>query len=128
MQTLQEIEKEVRSVGFRVYGHVIARTSSSVSISPGQVPVFWIPTKRTTEAVVGADGGQFNNDSLCTWLPSFERTFKKGVECTGLLRPAFEVVLSGQKFAPSTKVNANPVCLFTCKRLDLKPKELISLH
>ena len=94
--------------------------------------MFWVPATRTTEDAVGSDFCKFSNLSLGTWFPSFEQAVKKKYEITGLLRPAFEVYMkeSGQtkKLEPSNAADANPLCLFTIRRLELRPSQLCALH
>ena len=126
VKTLQAIEKEVGSIGFRVCGHVVTRNAHQAQITSGTSQVYWLPMERATEAVLS--GEEFDRNSLCTWLRSVERVVKKRIECVGLVRPAFEVALVEHTLGPSNKTSANPLCIFTNKRLELKPKELVALH
>ena len=129
--TLDEIDKMSGSKTHRLYAHSMTRTGAA-TVTPGQVPVIWIPQARSTETALGPEGTGFNNLSLCTWLPSQEKVTKqkqgKKIECCGLMRPAFEVFLNDDVLSPSSKVTANPLCLFTSKRLELKAKQLVALH
>ena len=64
-------------------------------------------------------------------MPSREQQTDTGVECAGLLRPAFEMQLDG----PSKKAlqpaahptTGNPLCLFLKKALTLKAGQLTVL-
>ena len=40
---------------------------------------------------------EFDTSRLGAWVPSREQQTATGLECTGLLRPAFEVQLDGPK-------------------------------
>ena len=50
------------------------------------------------------------------------------MECTGLLRPAFELFLnpSDRVLSPSASADANAVTLFTVKKISSKAKGLIA--
>ena len=59
---------------------------------------------------------EFDTSRLGAWVPSREQKIVTGLECTGLLRPAFEVQLDGTN-----------QCLFLKKNLILKPGQLVVL-
>ena len=82
----------------------------------------WIPTLVKLE-----DGpGEFTMDCLNRFAPSWEvRDGEAGLECSGLLRPAFEVSLAGNQLGPEK--SANPACLFLRKAIKLKKKAMIVL-
>ena len=130
MKTLAAIEQEL-AANVRLWGHTVSRNTSAVAVTPGIVQVFWVPATRTLEDAIGSDKARFNL-SMCTWLPSFEQHAKKKYDLGGLLRPAFEVSVKesgGQKrLEPSSAADANPLCLFTIKRIELKPSQLCALH
>ena len=125
MKTLSTIEAEL-ATNVRLWGHFISRNTSTISVTPGMVQVFWVPATRTLEDAIGPDKGRFSNRTMCTWLPSFEQHAKKKYDLGGLLRPAFEVGLKeAQRLDPSSSAEANPLCLFTIKRIELKPSSSV---
>ena len=75
---------------------------------------------------------EFGTSRLGAWLPSREKQTDTGLECAGLLRPAFEVSLDGTKKKTLTP-NGNPatggipLCLFLKENLILKPGQLVVL-
>ena len=127
MKTLSAIEAEL-AMNVRLWGHTISRSTSQIAVSPGIVQVFWVPATRTLEDAIGPDKDRFSNRTMCTWLPSFEQHAMKKYDLGGLLRPAFEVSLKdsggAKRLDPSSATDANPLCLFTIKRIELKPFQL----
>ena len=64
------------------------------------------------------------------FLPSWEVTGEAGIECKGVLRPAFELALEGNQLEPQGRAipqTANPLCLFLKKTLKLKRGAIIAL-
>ena len=75
---------------------------------------------------------EFDTSRLGAWVPSREQQTSTGLECTGLLRPAFEVELNGYNKKTLTpdadpETGGNPLCLFLKKNLILKPGQLVVL-
>ena len=70
---------------------------------------------------------------LNRFTPSWEvRDGEAGLECSGFLRPAFEVSLDGNQLAPGKQVgeadrSKNPACLFLRKTIKLKKSQMIVL-
>ena len=78
------------------------------------------------------DVAEFDTSRLGAWVPSREQKTATGLECTGLLRPAFEVQLdgpSGKTLTPDANpaTGGNPLCLFLKKTTILKPGQLVVL-
>ena len=62
------------------------------------------------------------------WQNSHEVPVEKGIECKGLLRPAFEMVLdSSRQLSPSAAFDANAMCFFSAKKFNVKAKSLVAL-
>ena len=72
---------------------------------------------------------EFDTSRLGAWVPSREQKTSTGLECTGLLRPAFEVLLYKKTLIPDANpaTGGNPLCLFLKKNLILKPGQLVVL-
>jgi len=75
---------------------------------------------------------EFDILRLGAWVPSREQQTATGLECVGLLRPAFEVQLDGpnkKTLTPNANpaTGGNPLCLFLKKNLVLKPGQLAVL-
>ena len=89
----------------------------------------WIP--KLVKLEDGPD--EFTMDCLNRFAPSWEvRDGEAGLECSGFLRPAFEVSLDGNQLAPGKQVgeadrSANPACLFLRKTIKLKKSQMIVL-
>ena len=77
------------------------------------------------------DGGaDFTMDCLNSFAPSWEiRGGEAGLECSGFLRPAFEVSLDGNQLGPGKNLGLAtiPACLFVRKPIKLKRHQLMSL-
>jgi hypothetical protein len=128
LQTLEELHSELGDAAFDdVWAHV-TRWARSVRVSPVDTPVWWVPKAVMPEGEVAA----FGASELGAWVPSREQQTATGLECAGLLRPAFEVVVHGpNKKTLTPDVNpatgGNPLCLFLKKNLILKPGQLVVL-
>ena len=75
---------------------------------------------------------EFDTSRLGAWVPSREQQTATGLECAGLLRPAFEVQLDGpnrKTLTPDANpaTGGNPLCLFLKKNLILKPGQMVVL-
>ena len=119
MRTLEAIRAEVGDAFVTVYAHTVVNGSRSVRIAPGDKRVVWHPILQSMEADVSA----FDMNSLGKFLPSWEVMGEAGIECKGLLRPAFALALEGNQMEPEGKASprtANPLCLFLKKALKLK--------
>ena len=89
----------------------------------------WIPKLVKLE-----DGPEeFTMDCLNRFAPSWEeRDGEAGLECSGFLRPAFEVFLDGNQLTPTKQAgeadkSANPACLFLRKAIKLKKGQMMVL-
>ncbi len=129
MQTLEEIQSELGTGGGGfddVWAHCITRGARVVRLSPVDTPVWWVP-----KTIAPEDPASFDASSLGAWLPSREQQTATGLECTGLLRPAFEVQLDGankKTLTPDANpASGNPLCLFLKKTLIMKPGQLVVL-
>ena len=119
MRTLEAIRAEVGDAFVTVYAHTVVNGSRSVRIAPGDKRVVWHPILQSVEADVSA----FDMNSLGKFLPSWEVMGEAGIECKGLLRPAFALALEGNQMEPEGRASprtANPLCLFLKKALKLK--------
>ena len=72
-------------------------------------------------SAVEADVNTFDMSSLGKFLPSWEVIGEAGIECKGVLRPAFALALAGNQLEPS------PLCLFLKKNMKLKKGNIIVL-
>ena len=124
IQTFVQIEQAIGGArDIKVYGHAITRGQRAVRITPGEPPVSWVP-----KLMENADGSSFSALCLGQWLRSHEVANEKQIECTGMLRPAFEVQLDAQRLlSPSPAADANALCLFSVKRFSTKPKQVMAL-
>ena len=127
MKTLEAIRAEVGDVFATVYAHNVSNGSRFVRISPGDKRVVWHPTFLQT---VEADISAFDMSSLGKFLPAWEIMGEAGIECKGLLRPAFALALEGNQLEPVGRASpqtANPLCLFLKKALKLKKGTIVVL-
>ena len=75
------------------------------------------------------DGSSFTALNVGQWQLSHEvPAGEKTMECKGILRPAFELLLdSNRQLSPSPAVDANALCLFALKKFAVKVKGLVAL-
>jgi hypothetical protein len=129
LQTLEELQSELGAAAFdNVWAHSVTRGARAVRVSPVDTPVWWVPKAVMPEDEVAA----FDASQLGAWVPSREQQTATGLECAGLLRPAFEVQLDGpnkKTLTPDANpaTGGNPLCLFLKKNLILKPEQLVVL-
>jgi hypothetical protein len=129
LQTLEELQSELGAASFDdVWAHSVTRGARAVRVSPVDTPVWWVPKAVMPEDEVAA----FDASQLGAWAPSREQQTATGLECAGLLRPAFEVQLDGpnkKTLTPDANpaTGGNPLCLFLKKNLILKPEQLVVL-
>ena len=129
LQTLEEIQSELGAVGFDdVWAHCLTRGARAVRIAPVETQVWWVPKGVMPDVAVE----EFDTSRLGAWVPSREQQTATGLECAGLLRPAFEVALGGthsRTLTPDANpaTGGNPLCLFLKKNLILKPGQLVVL-
>ena len=73
------------------------------------------------------DGSTFSELNLMQWMPSREENTGTGLECKGLLRPAFEVALNenGTLMPDANPETSNSCCLFWKKAVQLKDKQVL---
>ena len=109
-----------------MYAHTISHGSRSIRVSPGDRRVVWSPTMLET---VEADVNTFDMNSLGKFLQSWEKTGEAGIECGGVLRPAFSLTLLDNQMEPQGRGShsPNPLCLFLKKNLKLKKGHIIVL-
>ena len=131
MRSLEDIQKELGDSFQTLWAHTITRGARGVRVAPAHssAHVMWIPKLVKLE-----DGpGEFTMDCLNRFAPSWEvRDGEAGLECSGFLRPAFEVSLDGNQLAPGKQVgeaerSANPACLFLRRTIKLKKSQMIVL-
>ena len=128
MKTLEAIRAEVGDAFVTLYAHSITHGSRSVRISPGDRRVVWYPSILET---VQADVVTFDMNYLGKFFPAWEATGEAGIECKGVLRPAFELALDGNQLEPVGRAlpqNASPLCLFIKRSLKLKKGYIIALR
>ena len=136
LQTLEEIEKTTGgNVG--LYAHGITRGGGNkISVTPASTSIHWVPTLPSdTDLDPPFGSGNVGQFIYSHESESTEGAADKGSEVHACLRPAFIVSLSaapGAKggepsLAPSPAQNASPLCLYTCRKLELKPLELLAL-
>ena len=129
LQTLEELQSELGDAAFDdVWAHSVTRGARAVRVSPVDTPVWWVPKAVMPEDEVAA----FGASELGAWVPSREQQTATGLECAGLLRPAFEVQVDGpnkKTLTPDANpaTGGNPLCLFLKKNLSLKPGQLVVL-
>ena len=130
MRSLEDIQKELGNNFQTLWAHTITRGARGVRVAPAHssAHVMWIPKLVKLE-----DGPEeFTMDCLNRFAPSWEeRDGEAGLECSGFLRPAFEVSLDGNQLSP-TKVGepasgGNPACLFLRKAIKLKKRQMLVL-
>jgi hypothetical protein len=91
MQTLEELQARARHQLRRCVGaldHQVTRCARAVRVAPVNTPVWWQPALADPE-----DGSSFDPTNLGQWVPTRELNSATGLECAGMLRPAFEVQL-----------------------------------
>ena len=130
MCSLVNIQKELGDSFQTIWVHTITRGSRGVRVAPAHASahVLWIP--KLVKLEDGADA--FTMDCLNMFAPSWEvRDGEAGLECSGFLRPAFEVRLDGNQLGPQKIAEparqVNPACLFLRKTLKLKQGEMMVL-
>ena len=129
MNTLEAIQMELGDKFQTLWAHTITRGRRGARVSPANPGnrILWGPTLKETEE---EDVKMFDMGNLGTYLPSWEVNGEAGLECQGMLRPAFELALEGNQLEPAGKANpktANVACLFLKKHLKLKKSHVITL-
>ena len=121
---MQQVEQSIGGPrDIKVYGHGIARGTKRTQVMPGDPDVSWLPKMQEAE-----NGSSFTAMNMGQWQNSHEVPVEKGVECEGLLRPAFEMTLdSSRQLSPSPAFDANAMCLFSAKKFNVKAKSLVAL-
>ena len=103
MRSLEDIQKELGNSFQTLWAHTITRGARGVRVAPAHssAHVMWIP--KLVKLEDGPD--EFTMDCLNRFAPSWEvRDGEAGLECSGFLRPAFEVSLDGNQLAPMKQV------------------------
>ena len=127
MSNLEDIQKELGDKFQTLWAHSITRGARGVRVAPAHAKshVMWIPKMET-------DSSSFTMDCLNSFAPSWEvRDGDAGLECSGFLRPAFEVRLDGNQLTPGKGLGEpsakNPVCLFVRKAIKLRRSQVMVL-
>ena len=127
MSNLEDIQRELGDKFQTLWAHTITRGSRGVRVAPAHAKahVMWIPKMED-------DSSNFTMDCLNKFAPSWEvRDGDAGLECSGFLRPAFEVRLDGNQLGPGKRLGesaaASPVCLFLRKTIKLKRSQMMVL-
>ena len=133
LRTLSQCEEVLGEAAFganmkvlRLYGHNSTAGARSSRIVPSTPGVVWIPAKSEP-----SDGSTFLALNMGQWVRSHEVKVegKSMYECTGALRPGFEVALDAalKQLKPSNRADGNPLAFFTNKVLHLKAKGMVAL-
>ena len=133
MMTLEGIAAELLQVSssFKtLWAHSVTFGKRGVKVVPSSPSsrVLWTPKLAASGA--DADVEAFDANCMGAFLPSWEVKGETGLECRGVLRPAFALALDGTCLEPAGKATpqtANPVCLFLKKALKLSRDHLITL-
>ena len=125
MSTLEEAAKELGEATVQgLWAHSVTQGARAMRVSPMATTVWWRPTISDADS----DGGSFSAENLAQWVPSREEETPTGLECKGMLRLAFEVVLDGTTLKPdATPKTGNPLCLFLRKPVFLKSRQMLAL-
>ena len=89
--------------------------------------ILWTPKCADIEAY---DVQAFSANCLAAFLPSWEVKGETGLECRGVLRPAFALALDGACLEPAGKSDpqkANPVYLFLKETVKLNNDHILTL-
>ena len=82
-----------------VWAHALTRGARAIRISPVEsAKVWWAPMGVMPDVAVE----EFDTSRLGARVPSCEKQTAAGLECAGLLRPAFKVQLEGPNRKTST--------------------------
>jgi len=125
ISTIQQAEQSIGGPrDIKIYGHGIVRGTKRLQVVPGDPHISWRPTMAENP-----DGSSFSAVNLSQWQLSHEvPAGEKSVECKGMLRPAFELLLdASRQLAPNPAVDANALCLFAVKKFTVKASGLIAL-
>ena len=132
MMTLESIAAQLGGPSpFKtLWAHTVTFGKRGVKVVPTNpsTRVLWTPKLAASGA--DADVEAFDANCMGAFLPSWEVKGEAGLECRGLLRPAFALALEGNCLEPAGKANpqtANVVCLFLKKALKLSRDHLIAL-
>ena len=127
MSNLENIQKELGDKFQTLWAHTITRGSRGVRVAPAHANahVMWIPKMED-------DSSNFTMSCLNKFAPSLEvRDGDAGLECSGFLRPAFEVRLDGNQLTPGKGLGEsseqNPVCLCLRKSVKLRRAQVMVL-
>ena len=125
ISTLRQVEEAVGGEpNLTIYGHSITWRSKKTTVMPGEPHVSWAPKMQEN-----SDGSSFSALCIGQWQLSHEvQGLKRQIECSGLLRPAFELFLnpSDRMLSPFASADANAVILFTVKKISSKAKGLVA--
>jgi hypothetical protein len=128
MKTISEIQQDLGTDSVTLYGHKITTSEKRVLVQPATTPVVWVPTRGEA-----AEVQNFSSDSLGQWLPSQEQEENGKNVLAGFVRPCFEVKsLPGQaggscQLNPDNQSSANPLYLFTAKKIEIGAGEVMAL-
>ena len=90
----------------------------------GEPAVSWVPKMQENP-----DGSSFTALNVGQWQLSHEvPAGEKTVECKGMLRPAFELLLdSSRQLSPSPAVDAIALCPYAENKFEIKARGLVAL-
>ena len=132
MMTLEGIAAELggQSPFKTLWAHTVTFGKRGVKVVPTNpsTRVLWTPKLAASGA--DADVEAFDANCMGAFLPSWEVKGETGLECQGVLRPAFALALDGTCLEPAGKATpqtANAVCLFLKRALKLSRDHLITL-
>ena len=129
MMTLETIAAQLGGHFKTLWGHTVTFGKRGVKVVPASSSqrILWTPKCADIEA---DDVQAFSANCLAAFLPSWEVKGETGLECRGVLRPAFALELQGACLEPAGKSNpqtSNPVCLFLKRKLKLNKDHIITL-
>ena len=129
MMTLEMIAAQLGGQFKTLWAHTVTFGKRGVKVMPANSSqrIVWTPKCADIEA---DDVQAFSANCLAAFLPSWEVKGETGLECRGVLRPAFALALDGACLEPAGKLDpqsANPVCLFLKKTLKLNKDHIITL-
>ena len=113
----------------QVYGHSLTRGHGTrVTVTPASAAIGWV-----AERPNDMQAGDFEVSSLGQFLPSREKpTDMKPGDYNHFVRPAFVLATKDASkepllLEPKPGPSANPLCIFTVKKIELRGKEILIL-
>ena len=129
MMTLEMIAAQLGGQFNTLWAHSVTFGKRGVKVAPASSSqrILWTPKCADIEA---DDVQAFSANCLAAFLPSWEVKGETGLECRGVLRPAFALALDGVCLEPAGKSDpqtATPVCLFIKKALKFNRDHMSTL-